>query len=783
MDFGSEFVLVGDDGEEVVEEVEEEVEEAPRPFQYTYNPGYEIHNAETSGFECEIMEFDDEEELTFPKSKEQAPKKVISKQKKAVNTNTVCLKMTALTESPEETQLLNNAIRCDNALCEAVFSHIDQVDDDKTWCCKFCGFKNQWLENVVVKTQDVLYVDNLGQELNLEPLTDYAIIFVIDTSGSMGRTAKVTRPSQILQDIVKKELEEYHRQMRLILGEDVPQAAQSTNEVSWLQLLKAAIISKIQELKTNDPQRRVGLITFSDKVMVYKDGMSDPVPLEGGQLVDYAELLRMGHLSEDLRPIFDSADSLIEKIKSLKEEGQTSLGPALVAAEGMVRHCKGSKVILCTDGVANIGIGKLEDSTDHEINKFYDNVTKNGKVWGLSLSIVSFDDCKLQKLGKVADETGGIVERVKPTELDLPLKTELSRQTIATGAEIKFVVHKSMYIKGKEGGMQESNYTYHIGNIMLDKSIPFSFASRSSTAAAAPPVETRPVAAPPSGAVNLHDIPSSSTSSSDTPIYSGFSQGQPNKFGTIFERQVTSAVGSTSQNVAGASFTNASSLTIQTVDCPHHGLNTFIQFTPSNVTQQPPEQHTGLKIIELPPDYDASQNKDLKSLTFPEPEREEQKQPTPSTSENINPPQPTSNIETNEVGYPFQVQINFIDKNGVKALRVWTRIKPFTSDRSAAVANMNWSTMVLNFIQENAKKLNSFIEPSLNMTKLKTEAKTLSNTTEDFLKKNEVKQDINLYRKLEEFSALLRDVTCSDIKPKEETIAQLIKLQSRRDVG
>lgn len=29
----------------------------------------------------------------------------------------------------------------------------------------------------------------------------------------------------------------------------------------------------------------------------------------------------------------------------------------------------------------------------------------------LSLSIVSFDDCKLQKLGKVADETGGIVSR------------------------------------------------------------------------------------------------------------------------------------------------------------------------------------------------------------------------------------------------------------------------------------------------------------------------------------------------------------------------------------
>lgn len=51
--------------------------------------------------------------------------------------------------------------------------------------------------------------------------------------------------------------------------------------------------------------------------------------------------------------------------------------------------------------------------------------------------------------------------------------------------------------------------------------------------------------------------------------------------------------------------------------------------------------------------------------TFMFSEREEQKQPTPSTSENINTLQPASNIESNEVGYPFQVQINFRDKNGI----------------------------------------------------------------------------------------------------------------------
>jgi len=46
-------------------------------------------------------------------------------------------------------------------------------------------------------------------------------------------------------------------------------------------------------------------------------------------------------------------------------KGQTALGPALVAAiEVASKGSKGSSVILCTDGLANIGVGALESADE-----------------------------------------------------------------------------------------------------------------------------------------------------------------------------------------------------------------------------------------------------------------------------------------------------------------------------------------------------------------------------------------------------------------------------------
>ena len=45
--------------------------------------------------------------------------------------------------------------------------------------------------------------------------------------------------------------------------------------------------------------------------------------------------------------------------------GSTALGPGLLTAVTMASNGKkGSKVILCTDGIANIGMGSIERKED-----------------------------------------------------------------------------------------------------------------------------------------------------------------------------------------------------------------------------------------------------------------------------------------------------------------------------------------------------------------------------------------------------------------------------------
>ena len=51
------------------------------------------------------------------------------------------------------------------------------------------------------------------------------------------------------------------------------------------------------------------------------------------------------------------------KVKSLATCGTTALGPALAMCVGMASNFPTAEVILCTDGVSNVGVGNLERSS------------------------------------------------------------------------------------------------------------------------------------------------------------------------------------------------------------------------------------------------------------------------------------------------------------------------------------------------------------------------------------------------------------------------------------
>ena len=61
------------------------------------------------------------------------------------------------------------------------------------------------------------------------------------------------------------------------------------------------------------------------------------------------------------------------RVKSLTTGGTTALGPALALCVGMASNFPSGEIILCTDGVSNVGVGNLESGRND--SAFYTTVS------------------------------------------------------------------------------------------------------------------------------------------------------------------------------------------------------------------------------------------------------------------------------------------------------------------------------------------------------------------------------------------------------------------------
>lgn len=105
----------------------------------------------------------------------------------------------------------------------------------------------------------------------------------------------------------------------------------------------------------------------------------------------------------------------------MEEKGKTALAPALICALGMLSKAKaGSMIIMCTDGLANVGFGSLEN--DLEVNKseeIYEKIGNLAKECGILISTITMkgEECNVLKLGSISLKTNGKITRVNPDTL------------------------------------------------------------------------------------------------------------------------------------------------------------------------------------------------------------------------------------------------------------------------------------------------------------------------------------------------------------------------------
>ena len=115
-------------------------------------------------------------------------------------------------------------------------------------------------------------------------------------------------------------------------------------------------------------ERKVGLVTFNNEVNVVGDGTQQAQNIAGDKLTNFDFLLENGktQASSSLsKSIKDTKEALQKNVMAIQETGPTALGPALLTSVAMALNGKaGSQVVICTDGLSNIGLGSFDGIKD-----------------------------------------------------------------------------------------------------------------------------------------------------------------------------------------------------------------------------------------------------------------------------------------------------------------------------------------------------------------------------------------------------------------------------------
>jgi len=140
----------------------------------------------------------------------------------------------------------------------------------------------------------------------------------------------------------------------------MPHQQQNITYISRLQSIQAAVNCQLTALARDNPSQRVAIVTFGDEVTVSGGDRAEEMVVTGDRLWKHGALVKIGNTIPLPLPIKQAKAYLSKKVSGLEEDGQTTLGPALLLSVQLASQAPGSKVIMCTDGLANRGVGNLD---------------------------------------------------------------------------------------------------------------------------------------------------------------------------------------------------------------------------------------------------------------------------------------------------------------------------------------------------------------------------------------------------------------------------------------
>ncbi|KAJ6227483.1 hypothetical protein M0813_09722 [Anaeramoeba flamelloides] len=365
------------------------------------------------------------------------------------------------------------------------------------WWCEFCKKFNAFSNFNVEKMQPHRsVVDYLMEESNREKEkekedekekkeeeeeeeedTVRRVVFCIDISGSMSISTKVKK-----DDIDISELKKFKKEKEQEKGYRFDNFGGSSSEeeidyVTRLDCVKVAVGNQLEVLQRKHPHYEVSVVAFNANVLIESNGVDDAKKVEKINNKTFEELEEYGEKIEITQPIGKTSKKLIENLYSLDETGSTALGPAMVVALGIAKERTGSKIVLCTDGKSNIGIGRVDSSDENKINEFYDKLAQRLLNSGVTVDVISFKEtsCNVKQIGKLSEKTMGNVERVDPLGLVDLFQNIMSKSVVATNASVELLLHHTLFCYDDDDRKIGSRLEKEIGNVTTNLQMSFTY--------------------------------------------------------------------------------------------------------------------------------------------------------------------------------------------------------------------------------------------------------------------------------------------------------------------
>jgi len=247
--------------------------------------------------------------------------------------------------------------------------------------------------------------------------------------------------------------------------------------------MQAAVYHQLDIMKEKMPNAHPTIVTFGSAVNVFGDGRNQQTFSNREEMLDIDKMFKMGKDFVAKYSIDSTLKSLVrlqQYAQTITADGMTALGPAVALSLGMASHFPGSKIMVCTDGQANVGLGSVggkKDSEKEATRLIYDKLAKTAKENTATVNVLSMrgEDCCLEYLGALADLTSGVVDIVDPSDLSKVVSAVMSKPILGTGVTLKLICGEHFVFSDTFS----KETIREFGNVTADTDLTFSFSSTS----------------------------------------------------------------------------------------------------------------------------------------------------------------------------------------------------------------------------------------------------------------------------------------------------------------